>query len=67
MNLFEICSLSFIYVFIVLSILAVLMRVIILVFPARPAGNDTAVYSAIAAASARQFPGFRVKKIKEIK
>jgi len=57
-------------VFVVLVFLAVIMEIIMRVFPAKGkvAGpDDCALYSAIVSTYAREFPGARIARIEEIK
>ncbi|PKN24783.1 MAG: hypothetical protein CVU64_21370 [Deltaproteobacteria bacterium HGW-Deltaproteobacteria-21] len=57
-------------VFVVLIFLAVIMEIIMRVFPAKgkvAATDDCALYSAIISTYAREFPGARIARIEEIK
>jgi hypothetical protein len=65
-DLFVICSLSFLAVFIVLTILALIMHLITNFFPYRDA-SDTALFAAISASMAKFYPGRKIAKIEEIK
>jgi hypothetical protein len=67
LDLLLICSLSFLSVFFVLSLLAVVMRLITEIFPQRRSDMDTTVYAAISATAAEHFPGTRITKIEELK
>lgn len=62
---------SFAAVFMVLMFLAVAMRLIIVIFPEKPAADagadEAAVYAAISSTYARLYPGTRVSNIEEIK
>lgn len=61
---------SFTGVFFVLIFLAVVMEIIMRVFPAKsrvPGPDDCALYSAIVSTCAQEFPGARIAKIEEIK
>jgi hypothetical protein len=62
-----ICFLTLITVFIVLSVLALIMQLIIRLFPVKEPYEDLAVYSAIASVYNKIFPGTKIKKIEEIK
>ena len=66
-DLLLICSLSLLSVFIVLSFLAIVMRIITEIFPQKSADIDTTIYAAISATAAEHFPGNRITKIEEIK
>ena len=68
--LFSMCMASFIAVFLVLTFLAIAMRLIIVIFPEKQedAGADeAAVYAAITSTYTRLYPGTRVSNIEEIK
>jgi len=65
-SVFSSCILSFLAVFILLGILAVLMRVITALFPEGGKADDTPVIAAIHTAVAVKFPGARVTRIEEI-
>lgn len=60
------CLLSFLAVFILLGILALLIRLVTTVFPATATSDDAPVIAAIHAAMAASFPGARVNRIEEI-
>lgn len=60
------CLYSFLAVFVLLSILAILIRLVTALFPARQGGIDAAVISAIHTAVAVKIPGARVTHIEEI-
>jgi hypothetical protein len=70
-NLLLISVFAFVAVFLVLATLALIMRVLTLLFPVppEPEGDDTGIDSglvtAISAAAARAFPGLRVTRIEE--
>ncbi|MBN2246524.1 MAG: hypothetical protein JW755_11840 [Candidatus Aminicenantes bacterium] len=66
-NLLVICLVAIFWVFIILTFLAFLMRLIILVFPEKRGKTDGAVISAITAAAFSVFPGMRITKIEEKK
>jgi len=67
LGLLTICISAFISVFVLLSILALAMRLILVVFPVRAAETDAVVIAAITAAAGRVFPGTSVKSIEEEK
>jgi hypothetical protein len=58
-----ICGVAFLIVFLILAILALLMRIIILVFPEKIAGADTAMIAAVTTAVQTFFPGTKITKI----
>ena len=64
-NLFAVCSLAFITVFVLLAFLALAMHTITLVFPATKAVLDSAVVAAVSSTVASLIPGARVTKIEE--
>ena len=69
-NLFVMCMSSFAAVFLVLTFLAVAMRLIIVVFPEKEKDtgiDEAAVYAAISSTYARLYPGTRIRNIEEIK
>jgi competence protein ComGC len=66
-NLLFTCVAAFISVFIVLSVIAIFMRLILLVFPSVQKDNDAAIYAAIGATVNNLFPGTKITKIEEEK
>jgi hypothetical protein len=64
-NLFVISLSAFIGVFILLASLALVMRILIRVFPEKVAKTDAAVIAAVSAAVAAVYPGARVTKVEE--
>jgi len=64
-DLLHICTAAFIWVFTILIVLAVIMRLIILIFPEKKASTDTAVIAALSATVQAAFPGTTIKKIEE--
>lgn len=68
-NLLLICLSSFIAVFILLSILAIVIKVINLVYPAKivEEKEDSAIYAAISSATAYYFPNRKITNIEEQK
>ena len=66
-NLLIICFISFSAVLLILSSLALIMKLLLFVFPVKIEDNDSAVIAAINVAYNRQFPGTRVIKIGEQK
>jgi hypothetical protein len=66
-NLLVVCALAFGAVFVLLLFLAIVMRVILLVFPQRADAADAAVYAAVTVAASQLYPGTIIKKIEEIK
>jgi hypothetical protein len=66
-ELLVICLSAFVAVFLLLSFLAVVMRVLISVFPEKVGGIDSATIAAVTAAAAYAFPGTKVTKVEEIR
>ena len=66
-DLVVICSVAFLMVFVILAILALLMKLIILIFPEKKAVTDAAVIAAITAAVQTVYPGRKLTKIEERK
>jgi len=64
-SLFIICALAFGAVFVLLIFLAVVMRIILAIFPHKVASSDSAIYAAIASVALRYYPGTNIKKIEE--
>lgn len=65
-NLYIICFNAFVAVLALLSILALAMRVLIVLFPAARSGSDPALVAAISGAAASVMPGARVTRMEEI-
>ena len=66
-ELLVICLSAFVAVFVLLSFLAVVMRVLIAVYPEKVGGIDAATIAAVSAAAAYAFPGTKVTKVEEIR
>ncbi|MBT8397573.1 MAG: hypothetical protein HKO65_07030 [Gemmatimonadetes bacterium] len=66
-DLLVVCLSAFVAVFALLSFLAVVMRLLITVYPERLAGIDSATIAAVTAAAAYAFPGTKITKVEEIK
>jgi hypothetical protein len=65
-SLFAVCSTAFTVVFLVLGVLALVIRLVTFVLPARVPRTDPVVIAAIAAAVATQQPGAQVVHIREM-
>jgi hypothetical protein len=65
-DLITICLTSFVAVLLLLSFLALVMRIIILIFPAKD-NDDSAVVAAITSTYNVHFPGTKIIKIGEQK
>jgi hypothetical protein len=66
-ELVVICGVAFLMVFVILVLLAAIMRLIILIFPEKAAVSDTAMIAAISAAVQTVFPGTKITKVEERK
>ena len=66
-GLILICITAFAGVFLILSLLAMLMRMITRFFPYSEHAADPTVTAAISTAAHHTYPGFMVTKIEEIK
>ncbi len=64
-NLLSICTIAFASVAILLSILAVTMHFMTMLFPVRKPAVDAAIVAAISGTVASVFPGSRVTHIEE--
>jgi Na+-transporting methylmalonyl-CoA/oxaloacetate decarboxylase gamma subunit len=65
-DLLGISVIAFAVVFLLLSLLAVVMRALTAIFPP-PAETDAALVAGIAAAAGEAYPGTRVTKIEEVR
>jgi len=66
-ELITICTSAFIAVFVILSLLALLMRLIIVIFPSKEVKEDTAVIAAITTVVNKFYPGTKITKVEEVK
>ncbi len=66
-ELFTICISAFLAVFVLLAVLALVMRIIIVVFPSRKIGSDAAMVAAVTTVMQSVYPGTKVTKVEEIK
>ena len=67
LGLITVCVSAFIAVFVVLSLLAILMRIIILIFPEKESNDDAAVIAALTTIINKFYPGFKITKTEEVK
>ena len=65
-DLFMICVVAFAAVFVLLAILALLMRIIVSLFPQRITESDPALVAAVSSTYHSLFPGTKVTRIEEI-
>ena len=66
-DLLIICISAFIAVFILLAILALVMKLIIVVFPMKAGRSDAVMLAAVATAVSTIYPGTKLTNIEEIK
>ncbi len=66
-DLVFICISAFLAVFVLLSLLAVVMRIILVLFPEKESGIDAVVVAAITSTVSTIYPGTRITKIEETK
>ena len=66
-ELISICLSAFIAVFLILSILAVFMRLITVVFSVKDTKEDSAVIAALTTIVNQYYPGTKITKIEESK
>ena len=66
-DLIMICGIAFLIVFIILALLAILMRITMIIFPQKSVGMDSAMIAAIAATIHAAFPGTTISKLEEKK
>lgn len=66
-DLLVICAAAFVAVFLLLSLLAVVMRVLTAVYPEKPTGIDGATLAAVSAAVSAAYPGMRITNVEETK
>jgi hypothetical protein len=67
LDLLSICGAAFLGVFILLSVLALVMRLILIIFPDTKAGIDAAMLAAVTTAIQTRFPGTRITRVEEVK
>ena len=66
-DLLVICVSAFAVVFFTLTILALVMRTIMAIFPERLISSDSTVIAAVVSAVSAIYPGTKVTKVEEIK
>ena len=67
LELLLICVSAFIVVFLLLALLALVMRLIIAVFPEKVIKADSGYLAALASVMASLYPGTKITKVEEIK
>lgn len=66
-ELISICAAAFLGVFLLLTVLAVIMRLIIVVFPERETKADAAILAAVATTYEMHYPGTTITRVEEEK
>jgi len=66
-ELVYVCISAFLAVFILLAVLAVIMRLIQVAWPARSGDGDAAVIAAVTSVMQNLYPGTKITKVEEIK
>ena len=66
-DLLVICASALIAVFVLLTFLAVVMRLLMAAYPVKVEGIEPATLAAVVAAAAFAFPGTRVTNVEEIR
>ena len=64
-SLLVICSSAFIAVFLLLTFLAIVMRLLMVIYPKKMDGLEPAIVAALTAAATYAFPGTKVTKVEE--
>ena len=67
LGLLTVCITALFAVFIILSIFAVLIRLIIIIFPDEEGKEDQAIVAAITTTVNTYYPGTKITKIEEVK
>ncbi len=66
-ELLLVCLSAFVFVFFILAMLALVMRLIMAIFPEKILQSDSAYVAAIASVMSTLFPGTKITKVEEIK
>ena len=64
-SLLVICSSAFIAVFFLLTFLAIVMRLLVVVFPKKMDGIEPTIVAALTAAASYAFPGTKITRVEE--
>ncbi|TET93470.1 MAG: hypothetical protein E3J26_06240 [Candidatus Zixiibacteriota bacterium] len=67
LDLLAICASAFVGVFLLLTVLALVMRLIIVLFPERESASDSAMIAAVSTVLQTVYPGTKITKVEEIK
>ena len=65
-ELLMVCASAFIAVFLLLALMALVMRIIIILFPQSAIGADAATIAAVASVISAAYPGTRITKVEEL-
>ena len=66
-DLLLICTSAFVMVFLLLTILALVMRIITAIFPEKISKTDEIILAAMATVVSTVYPGTKITKVEEIK
>ncbi len=66
-ELLAICASAFAGVFFLLTVLALVMRLIIILFPDRESGSDSAMIAAVSTVLQTLYPGMKITNVEETK
>jgi hypothetical protein len=66
-DLLTICAAAFLAVLSLLTLLAGMIRLLVMLFPEKEDGPDAALLAAITSAATAAYPGTRVTKIEELR
>jgi hypothetical protein len=66
-DLLIVCASAFIAVFALLAMLALVMRVIIVLFPQKAVTTDAVAIAAVASVISTLYPGTRITKVEELR
>ncbi len=67
LDLLAICASAFVGVFLLLTVLALVMRLITVIFPERESAGDSAMIAAVSTVLQTLYPGTKITKVEEIK
>lgn len=67
LDLLAICASAFAGVFLLLTILALVMRLIIVLFPERESASNSAMIAAVSTVLQTLYPGTKITNVEEIK
>jgi hypothetical protein len=67
LELLVVCASAFVGVFLLLMVLALVMRLIIVIFPERESVGDSAMIAAVSTVLQTYYPGMKITNVEEIK